>query len=143
MASRIRLLRLLPRAGHRVAAALTVLYAVRALIPAAQAIAVGRLIAVLFAAHTDRQALLAAAPVAGLFLADQVVWLLLDPARTLLVRRIDGDLRARVRRVAAGVPGLAELESEQFQNRAARAVAPGMGLGRDRSAGAAASGSSS
>jgi ATP-binding cassette, subfamily B, bacterial len=78
--------------------------------------------------------------VAGLFLADQVAWLLIQPVRNLLVRRVDGDLRGRMRALAAGLPGLDVLESDDFQDRVSRAIDNGMGIARDRSAGNAAAG---
>src|SRR5690606_3724933 len=71
----------------------------------------------------------------GLFLLDQIVWLLIVPVRTLVAKRIDGYLRARVRAIA-GISGLDVLESEHFQDRAARAVDAGRsGWDRERSAG--------
>jgi ABC-type multidrug transport system fused ATPase/permease subunit len=136
-AARMRLLRLLPSAGAGLTGALVTLQAIRAAIPAVQALAVGRLIARLFGGgHPGTAAVL----VAGLFLADQLVWLLIAPVRTLIVKRIDGDLRARLRTLAAGLPTLDVLEGAGFQDRAARVVDAGMGLGRDRSAGSAAAG---
>ncbi|GAA1029179.1 ABC transporter ATP-binding protein [Virgisporangium ochraceum] len=140
IAVRFRLLRLLGRAGPRPAALLVVLQTVRAVVPVAQALAVGGLVAALFAARTVAEAAVAAGLVAGLFLLDQVVWLLIVPVRTLVVRRIDGDLRARVRAVATAVPGLDVLESVAFQDRVSRAVDTGSGVGRERSAGGAAAG---
>ena len=140
VAARIRLLRLLPRGGTGLTVLLVVLQAVRSVIPAAQALSVGRLVATLFAARTGGQAILAAALVSGLFLTDQLVWLLIGPVRTLIAKGVDGDLRARIRSLAAGLPGLDVLESPAFQDRAARAVDPGMGITRERSAGNAAAG---
>jgi ATP-binding cassette subfamily B protein len=140
IAARIRLLRLLPRAGAGFATLLVVLQTVRAVAPVAQALAVGGLVSTLFAARTGAQAAVAAVLVAGLFLLDQVVWLLILPVRTMVIRRIDGDIRVRVRAVAAAVPGLDVLESAAFQDRVARAVDTGMGVARERSAGAAAVG---
>jgi hypothetical protein len=136
----MRLLRLVTRGGTGLASPLTLLQIVRAFLPVAPALAVGRLMAVLFGARSGGPAAVTAALVAGLFLVDQLVWLLIAPVRTLVVRRIDGDVRARVRAVASGVSGLDVLESEAFQDRVSRAVDAGMGLGRDRSAGAAAAG---
>lgn len=132
IAARWRLLRLLPRGGAGVATLLVLLQATRAVMPAAQALAVGRLVA--------EPAVLTAGLVAGLFLADQLGWLLLAPARQLLVKRIDGDLRSRVRGLATGLPGLEALESDDFQDRLSRAVDAGMSIARERSAGNAAAG---
>ncbi|GAA3728640.1 ABC transporter ATP-binding protein [Plantactinospora mayteni] len=139
-AERIRLLRLLPRAGGAAVGTLVGLQLARAMIPAAQALSVGYLVAVLGRGHLDRRALAAAGLVAGLFLADQFVWLLLNTVRPLVVKRIDGNLRAEVRTLAVNLPGLDQLESRGFQDRAARAVDGGMGVARDRSAGNAATG---
>jgi ATP-binding cassette subfamily B protein len=140
IAARIRLLRLLGRGGAGLASLLVALQLLRAALPVALALSVGRLVAVLFGAHDARGALGAAVLVAGLFLTDQAAWLLVAPVRSLMVKRIDGDLRARIRRLAAGLGGLEVLESSDFQDRASRAIDSGMGLGRDRSAGAAAAG---
>lgn len=137
MAARLRLLWLVGRGGTGFALLLTLLQTVRAVLPVAQAIAVGRLMTVLF---DGGSVAVAAVLVAGLFLADQLAWLLIAPVRTLVVRRIDGDVRARVRAVASGVSGLDVLESGEFQDLVSRAVDAGIGLGRDRSAGAAAAG---
>ncbi|GIM90904.1 ABC transporter ATP-binding protein [Paractinoplanes toevensis] len=135
---RMRLLRLLPRGGRGLTAALVVLQLVRATLPAALAVAVGRLTTTLFAQQEGQ--IVAIAAVAGLFLTDQIAWLLIAPVRNLLVRRIDGDLRARMRTLATGLPGLDTLESTAFQDRISRAVDAGMGVARDRSAGNAAAG---
>ena len=134
---RMRLLRLLPRGGG---ALLTLLQLVRAVMPALTAVAVGGLVTALYQNQGVRAAAWAAGLVAGLFLADQVAWLMIAPLRTLLVKRIDGDLRARMRELAIGLPGLDVLESADFQDRVARAVDTGMGIARERSAGNAAVG---
>jgi ATP-binding cassette, subfamily B, bacterial len=132
----VRLLRLLPRGGAGLATALTLLQLIRAIIPSALALSVGRLIAALFEAQTTRAQIVAAVLVAGVFLVDQIVWLFVVPVRTLVAKRIDGHLRVRVRAIAAGVSGLDVLENEQFQDRAARAVDAGRsGWDRERSAG--------
>jgi hypothetical protein len=52
IASRIRLLRLLGRAGSGLSSLFVALELIRAVLPAAQAPAVGRLVAVLFGAQT-------------------------------------------------------------------------------------------
>jgi ATP-binding cassette subfamily B protein len=135
--ARVRLLRLLPRGGG---ALLTLLQLVRAVMPALTAVAVGDLVTVLYDNQGVRAAALAAGLVAGLFLADQVAWLMIAPLRTLIVKRIDGDLRARMRELAIGLPGLDVLESADFQDRVARAVDTGMSIARERSAGNAAAG---
>ncbi|MEU4236167.1 ABC transporter ATP-binding protein [Actinoplanes sp. NPDC026619] len=135
---RLRLLRLLPRGGRGLLAALVALQLIRAVLPAGLAVAVGRLTTTLFTQGGGQT--VAAAAVAGLFLLDQIAWLLIIPVRNLLVRRIDGDLRGRMRAIATGLPGLATLESGDFQDRVSRAVDNGMGLARDRSAGSAAAG---
>ena len=140
IAARIRLLRLLAGGGAGLSLLLVALQLIRAVLPVAQALSVGRLVAVLFGAHDGGRAWSAAALVAGLFLADQTVWLLIAPVRTLVVKRIDGGLRARIRRLAAGLGGLEVLESADFQDRASRALDSGMGMARDRSAGNAAAG---
>jgi ATP-binding cassette subfamily B protein len=140
ISSRIRLLRLLSRGGRGPSWLLVALQLVRALLPVAQALSVGRLVAVLFGAHDARRATFAALLVAGLFLLEQAAWHLIVAVRTLVVKRIDGDLRARIRRLAAGLGGLEVLESSGFQDRASRAIDAGMGMGRDRSAGAASAG---
>ncbi|WP_433385427.1 ABC transporter ATP-binding protein [Actinoplanes sp. CA-142083] len=137
IAARMRLLRLLPRGGG---ALLALLQAARAVVPALMAIAVGRLVTVLFQDRGVRAAAVAAIAVAGLFLLDQVAWLIFQPLRTLVVRRIDGDLRARMRAIATGLPRLDILESEEFQDRISRAVDKGMGIAQERSAGNAAVG---
>ncbi len=137
VATRVRLLLLL---RSRDGALLVVLQAARAVLPVLLALSVGRLITDLLQAHTASRALPGAGLVAGLFLADQLVWLALSPARTLVVKRIDGAVRSRVRRRATALRGLDELESADFQDRAARAVDAGMGMGRDRSPGSAAAG---
>jgi ABC-type multidrug transport system fused ATPase/permease subunit len=138
VSQRVRLLRLLPRGGRALLVALVALQLIRAALPAALAVAVGRLTATLFAQGGGQIA--AAVAVAGLFFADQVAWLLIQPVRNLLVRRIDGDLRGRMRALATGLPDLATLESPDFQDRISRAIDNGMGLARDRSAGNAAAG---
>ncbi|ROP27617.1 ABC transporter ATP-binding protein [Couchioplanes caeruleus] len=140
IAARLRLLRLLARGGVGLAVLLVLLQLIRAVVPVALALAVGRLVADLLAARTGADAAVAAVLVAAAFLTDQIVWLLIDPVRTLLVKRIDGDLRARVRVLAASVPSLDVLESEAFQDRMARAVDSGTGVARDRSVGNAAAG---
>ena len=137
VAGRIRLLRLLPAGGG---ALLALLQLVRAVMPALTAVAVGGLVTALYRNQGVRAAAWAAGLVAGLFLVDQVAWLMITPLRTLVVKRIDGELRARLRELAIGLPGLEVLESTDFQDRAARAVDAGMGLDRERSAGAAATG---
>jgi ATP-binding cassette subfamily B protein len=78
--------------------------------------------------------------VVALLLAGQVGWLLLEAVQSYTARRVDGVIRARVRSVVAGLPGLDVLESAAFQDRAARAVDPGMGVARERSAGNAVTG---
>jgi ATP-binding cassette subfamily B protein len=123
---RLRLLRLLR------SPLLVFMQLVRAALPAALSLAVGRLLA----APATTTAIL----VAGLFFTDQLVWLVINPVRFRVVRRIDGQVRARVRLRAAGLRGLDQLESRAFQDRAARAVDAGMGMARDRSVGAAAVG---
>jgi ATP-binding cassette subfamily B protein len=131
-----RLLRLLLHGGRRIVTVLAALQLIRAIIPTALALSVGRLIGALFAAQTTTQQVVAAATVAGLFLVDQIVWLLIVPIRTIVAKRIDGRLRARIRAIAAGVSGLDVLENEQFQDRVARAVDAGRsGWDRERSAG--------
>lgn len=140
IAARVRLLRLLPRGGVGLTVLLVLLQLVRAVLPVAQALAVGEMVAVLLAGPAGRRTAVAAALVAGLFLLDQLVWLLIAPVRTLLVKRIDGDLRVQVRTVAAHVSGLDVLESDVFQDRVSRAVDAGMGVARERSAGNAAAG---
>jgi ATP-binding cassette subfamily B protein len=137
IAARIRLLRLLRGRGG---AGLVSLQLARAVLPVLLALSVGDLVNALLKAHTAGQALAGAGLVAGLFLADQLVWLVIAPVRTLVVRRIDGGVRGRVRRRATGLRGLDELESADFQDRAARAVDVGMGMGRERSPGNAAAG---
>ena len=137
VAARIRLLLLL---RSPVGAALVALQLVRTALPVLLALSVGGLVTSLLGAHSAGRALAGACLVAGLFLADQLVWLLIDPVRTLVVQRIDGDIRGRVRRRATALRGLDELESAGFQDRAARAVDVGMGMGRDRSPGNAAAG---
>ncbi|GGQ59988.1 ATP-binding cassette domain-containing protein [Couchioplanes azureus] len=136
----MRLLRLLTRGGAGLAVLLVLLQLVRAALPVALALAAGRLVAVLVAASTGEEAAGAAILVAAAFLADQVVWLLIDPVRALLARRVDGDLRARVRLLAASVSRLDVLESAAFQDRVSRAVDSGTGVARDRSVGNAAVG---
>jgi ATP-binding cassette subfamily B protein len=135
--TRIRLLRLLPAGSG---ALLTLLQLVRAVLPALTAVAVGALVTVLQQDRGVPAAARAAGLVAGLFLVDQVAWLMIAPLRTLIVRRIDGALRARMRELAIGLPGLDVLESADFQDRVARAVDTGMGIARERSAGNAAVG---
>ncbi|MFI5892215.1 ABC transporter ATP-binding protein [Actinoplanes sp. NPDC051513] len=137
IAARMRLLRLLPRSGG---AMLALLQSTRAVVPALMALAVGRLVTVLFEDQGVRAAAVAAVAVAGLFLVDQVAWLVFQPLRTLVVRRIDGDLRARMRAIATGLPRLDILESQDFQDRISRAVDKGMGIAQERSAGNAAVG---
>jgi ATP-binding cassette, subfamily B, bacterial len=136
----MRLLRLLGRAGAGLSSLLVALQLIRAVLPVAQALSVGRLVSVLFGSHDARSALVAAVLVAALFLTEQAAWLLITAIRTLVVKRIDGDLRARIRRLAAGLGGLEVLESSDFQDRASRAIDAGIGLARDRSAGTAAAG---
>jgi len=137
VAARVRLLLLLRGRGGAVLVALQL---ARAALPVLLALSVGDLITALLHAPTAGRALAGAGLVAGLFLADQLVWLVIAPVRTLVVKRVDGDIRGRVRRLATGLPGLAELESADFQDRAARAVDGGMGMGRERSPGSAAAG---
>src|SRR4051812_14611090 len=137
IAGRLRLLRLLPVGGG---ALLTLLQLVRAVMPALTAVAVGGLVTALHRNQGVRAAAWAAGLVAGLFLVDQVAWLMIAPLRTLVVKRIDGELRARMRRLAIGLPGLDVLERADVQDRLARAVDTGMGIARERSAGNAAAG---
>ncbi|MFF5296314.1 ATP-binding cassette domain-containing protein [Paractinoplanes globisporus] len=134
----MRLLRLLPGRGGGLVLAL--LQGVRAVMPALTAVAVGRLVTALFQDGGVRAAAEAAIVVAGLVLVDQVAWLMITPVRTLVVKRIDGGLRARMRELALGLPGLDVLERGDVQDRLARAVDPGMGIARERSAGNAAVG---
>ena len=109
--------------------------------PTARALAVGWLVAVLGGSGgLDRRAVLAAGLVAALFLADQLVWSVLTPVAVLVGKRIDGELRARLRTLADHLPGLGDLESQDFQDQAARAVDSGMGIARERSAGTATTG---
>ena len=105
-AARVRLLRLLPQAGVGLTGLLIALQLGRAVVPGARALSVGWLIATLGAGGLDRQAVLAAVLVAGLFLADQLVWSVLTPVAVLAGKRIDGDLRARLRTLAGELPGL-------------------------------------
>jgi ATP-binding cassette subfamily B protein len=84
IAARIHLLRLLGRAGTTLSALLVVLQLIRAALPVAQALAVGRLVAVLFGAHDNRRALTAATLVAGLFLTEQAAWQLTGMVRGLV-----------------------------------------------------------
>jgi ATP-binding cassette subfamily B protein len=137
IAARMRLLRLLPRGGG---GALGLLQSVRAVVPALMAVAVGHLVTVLYDNQGIRPAAVAAGLVAGLFLVDQVAWLVFQPVRTAVVSRIDGDLRARMRAIATGLPRLDILEGPDFQDRIARAVDKGMGVAQERSAGNAAVG---
>ncbi|GLY96140.1 ABC transporter ATP-binding protein [Actinoplanes sp. NBRC 103695] len=129
---RLRLLRLFGYAGRPLTVALLVVQVARALLPAAQAVAVGALVA--------RPALGNVAVVAALFLADQLAWTAFVPLRELVAKRIDGELRAGLRRIATALPTLADLESRDFQDRAARVVDAGIGIARERSAGNAATG---
>jgi ATP-binding cassette subfamily B protein len=139
--ARVRLLRLLPRAGAGLGGVLLVLQLARAVVPTARALSVGWLVAVLGGGGgLDRRAVLAAGLVAALFLVDQLVWLVLTPVAVLVGRRIDGDLRSRLRSLAHRLPGLGDLESQDFQDQAARAVDSGMGISRERSAGTATTG---
>lgn len=139
-ATRIRLLRLLAGGGGIPTGSLVGVQLVRAVVPTAQALSVGHLVAVFGRGELDRQVFVAAALVAGLLLVDQWVWLTLAAVRNLVVRRIDGGLRAGLRTLAVNLPGLDRLESREFQDRAARAVDVGSGFGRDRSPGTAATG---
>src|SRR5690349_11572056 len=139
-AARWRRLRLLPRAGGGLTGVLILLQLSRAVVPTARALSAGWLIAALSSGGLDRQAVVAAALVAGLFLADQLVWSVLTPVAVLAGKRIDGDLRARLRTLAGGLPGLDRLESQDFQDLAARAADSGMGISRERSPGTAATG---
>lgn len=139
-ATRIRLLRLLAGGGGVPTGALVGVQLVRAVVPTAQALSVGHLVAVFGRGELGRPVFVAAALVAGLLLVDQWVWLTLAAVRNLVVRRIDGGLRAGLRTLAVSLPGLDRLESREFQDRAARAVDVGSGFGRDRSPGTAATG---
>ncbi|MEU4421084.1 ABC transporter ATP-binding protein [Actinoplanes sp. NPDC024001] len=134
---RLRLLRLLPAAGGGTAAVLVLLQLLQALVPTAMAWAVGRLVTALTAGQPPLPPILL---VVALLLAGQVGWLLLEPTNAYAARRVDGVIRTRVRAVAAALPGLDVLESPAFQDRAARAVDPGMGVARERSAGNAVTG---
>jgi ATP-binding cassette subfamily B protein len=140
IAARARLLRLLPRGGPAPVATLVGQQIIRAAIPTVRALSVGHLVAVLGAPGGDRPVLAAACLVAAVFLIDQTVWQTLSVVSTLIVKRIDGSLRSRLRTLAINLPGLDRLESRDFQDRAARAVDSGMGLARQRSAGNAAVG---
>ncbi len=133
-------MRLLPEAGGGLTGLLVFLQVARAVVPSARALSVGWLIAALGVGGLDRRAVVAASVVAGLFLVDQLVWLVLTPVSVLVGKRVDGGLRARLRAVAHGLPGLGDLESPPFQDQAARAVDAGMGISRERSAGTAAVG---
>ncbi|MEO3742036.1 ATP-binding cassette domain-containing protein [Plantactinospora sp. B5E13] len=139
-ATRIRLLRLLAGGGGIPTGALVGVQLVRAVVPTAQALSVGHLVAVFGRGELGGPVFVAAALVAGLLLVDQWVWLTLAAVRNLVVRRIDGGLRAGLRTLAVNLPGLDRLESREFQDRAARAVDVGSGFGRDRSPGTAATG---
>ncbi|MEU8181080.1 ABC transporter ATP-binding protein [Micromonospora sp. NPDC049044] len=132
IAARNRLLRLLVRGGARPAGALFALQALGAVLPALHALAVGYLVA--------RPSPARACIVAGLLFLDQTGWLLRTALGTLVARRIDGSLRATVRSLAASAPGLGELESAEFQDRAERVIDGGVSMSRRRSAGAAAVG---
>ncbi len=135
LSERLALLRLLSLGGRGLATGLTLLQVVRAVIPTALALSVGRLVGALFEAQTTAEQFGTAVLVAALFLLDQIVWLLIVPVQSLVAKRIDGHLRTRVRALAAGV-GLDVLESAQFQDRAARVVDAGRsGWDRERSAG--------
>ncbi|AGZ38559.1 ABC transporter ATP-binding protein [Actinoplanes friuliensis] len=112
----------------------------RAAIPTLRALSVGWLVASLGSAGLDQRALVAAGLVAGVFLFDQLIWLVLTPVTVLAGKRIDGGQRARLRALAIRLPGLDRLESQTFQDRASRAVDSGMGIARERSAGTAVTG---
>ena len=140
LAARVRLLRLLGPAGRLLVAALVGLQLVGAAVPTVRAVAVGWLVAVFGRGEFDRRAVTAAALVALLFFVDQLVWLVLAAVQGRVVKRVDGRLRAGLRTLAVGLPGLDRLESRGFQDRAARAVDAGMGIARERSAGSAATG---
>ncbi len=133
-------MRLVPRAGTGLAGLLILLQLSRAVVPSARALSVGWLVAELGSGGLDRPAVLAAAVVAALFLVDQLIWLLLTPVAVLIGKRVDGELRARLRLLASSLPGLDHLERQEFQDRAARVVDSGMGIARERSAGTAAIG---
>ncbi|MEE6257652.1 ABC transporter ATP-binding protein [Plantactinospora sonchi] len=138
--TRVRLLRLLAGGGTLSTGLLVGVQVVRAVVPTARALSVGHLVAVFGRGQLDWPVFAAAALVAGLFLIDQWVWLALAAVRPLVVRRIDGGLRAGLRTLAVNLPGLDRLESREFQDRAARAVDVGTGFGRERSPGTAAVG---
>jgi ATP-binding cassette subfamily B protein len=134
---RWRLLRLLAAAGRGPAAALVMLQLTQALVPPAMAYAVGNLVEAFAAAEAPGKPVLL---VIGLLLVGQIGWLVQQLVQAYVTKRVDGSIRARVRAIAAALPGLDTLESAAFQDRAARAVDPGMGMARDRSAGSAAVG---
>ena len=140
LAGRLRLLRLLSSAGPVPASGLIGLYALGAVLPVSHALATGHLTTVLAGGGGERRVVIAAALVAGLLLADQASWLLRTAVRAFVVARVDGRQRAAVRALAAGLPMLETLESQEFQDSAARATDNGTAVDRTRSAGTAATG---
>ncbi|WP_285606937.1 ABC transporter ATP-binding protein [Actinokineospora globicatena] len=117
---RLRLLGLLPLMGGRVLAGLLAVHVLAVLTPAATAVATGWLLTRTLREGTGADMVLPLAAVAALVLAGRCLLLGREPLDELAARRVDGRLRAELRR-QVGVPrGLSHLDEEEYATAVAR-----------------------
>lgn len=141
---RVRLTRLLSRAGPAGVAALCTVHLVTAVVPALNAVATGWLVHVVAVSAAEGRGLApAVAPlvaVAALLVVGQAAELAHQIVGIGVARRIDGWMRHQVRGVALSPPDIAHLEDAEFHDDVTRAADLGGQGGRRRSPGTAVTG---
>lgn len=120
LVDRLRLLRLVTRAGVGPAIGLTSIYVVMYVIPIAMAFASGALVARAILLGSQEGSIASLIPllaaVGVLLILDQTVPTLVAPLELLVARRIDGALRADLRAVAMAPATVRHLEDPNFQD---------------------------
>ncbi|GAA4448260.1 ABC transporter ATP-binding protein [Phytohabitans houttuyneae] len=138
--ARASLLRLLVAEGRWLVSVVAATRVVTALLPTLAAASAAYVVRTLGQPAGAIHLLVAACGVGGVVVLTQTVYALGGTVDYLVIRRVDGAVRRRVRVVALGPPGIGHLESPRFQDDACRATDDGRGLGRSGSPGAAAIG---
>ncbi|GIJ21042.1 ABC transporter ATP-binding protein [Micromonospora lutea] len=137
---RIRLLRQLTVARRWLVVGMLTAYTVEALLPAINAWVTGHLVTVIGDDPDGSRLRMAILLLGSCMFAINVTSALRAVITGVVIRRIDGWTRQRVRQLARTPEQIGHLESETFQDDARRAADPGKGVGRTRSVGTAAVG---